>query len=138
MKRYIRYLATGLALASASALASEAQVTGCDPGDATVHVDGMGMVTMTHLQTHMAEMKERLDQARRTQAASSAHRKLLEQHMAGMEKAAEQLTAAVAAKGCVPGAPTLEARVANLEKRLDAMQQLLQQIVGHQREAERR
>lgn len=138
MKRTIFYFAATLMLANVSVAAEETLVTDCGPGGATVHVDGMGMVTLEHLQTHMTEMGERLAQARRTQAASSAHRKLLEQHMETMEKAAEQLSAAITTKGCVPGTPSLADRVTNLEKRLDAMQQLLQQMVGHQREAERR
>lgn len=115
----------------------EVQLGECGGSKATVHVSGMGMVTAEHLQKHMEKMQDDLEKARRTQAASSAHRKLLEQHMQDMEGAMEKVQAAVTQQSCPPGSVTIDARVERLEQRVDALQKLLDQMIGHQREAER-
>lgn len=142
MKRWIECGAAlgmvGLLCVAARATAlEEVQIPECGAGEPTVHVSSMGMVTAEHLQQHMDKMKADLDRARRMEASSSAHRKLLEGHMQDMEKAMENLQTAIAQRNCPPGAVPLEARVENLERRLDALQKILDQVIGHQREAER-
>lgn len=126
------------AAASAQSI-DEVTVTGCGPGGATVHVPNMGMVTKEHLQQHMDRMTNRLDQARRTEPRTSMHRKLLEAHMADMASAMEALQAAREVQRCASedAAPSLDARVADLERRLSEIQDMLDQMIKHVREAER-
>lgn len=117
----------------------EVTVTGCGPDDATVHVPKMGIVTQEHLQAHMENMESRLDHARRTEPRSSMHRKMLEAHMADMERAMEALQGARDAQRCtaVNAGLSVEARVAMLEQRLGEIQDILDQVIKHVREAER-
>lgn len=119
------------------AAAQEVQLGDCGSGQATVHVSGMGMVTAEHLQQHIERMKEDLDKARRTEAASSAHRKALEQHMQDMETGMAQMETALTKQNCPPNSVPLATRVEDLERRVNTLQQMLDQVIGHQREAER-
>lgn len=141
-QRFDRRTALGiivsLCMSAPAAAGDEVLIPECGAGgEPTVHVSNMGMVTAEHLREHMDKMKEDLDRARRMEAPSSAHRKVLEKHVQDMEKAMEALQAAITQRNCPPGAVPMEARIENLERRLDALQKLLDQVIGHQREADR-
>lgn len=125
-------------LISGNALAAGVDHTHCrEPG--TTYVEKMGIVDEAILQEHMVEMEDQVQRARRTEARSSQHRKLLEMHMRSMQAAMEKIHEGVDDEECLRQAQDVDAqdRMRAMEKRLQTMQHMMDQMIKHQEEAEK-
>lgn len=137
-----------LILASAhTALAAENAAPGkgiaphqhCAEGDQWAYVAGMGLVNENRLQAHIDEMEAELKSAAVSLPRSRQQRKSMERHLAKMQQAMREMQGTLTDGECGAAVMTapVDQRIQVLEKRLDAMQKLLEQLVARQRELER-
>ena len=111
----------------------------CVEGNKWAYVAGMGLVNEERLQTHIDEMEAELKSAAASLPRSRQQRKSMERHLAKMQQAMREMQGTLTDGECgaaVVAAP-VDQRVQVLEKRLDAMQKLLEQLVARQKELER-
>lgn len=111
----------------------------CVEGNKWAYVAGMGLVNEERLQTHIDEMEAELKSAAASLPRSRQQRKSMERHLAKMQQAMREMQGTLTDGECgaaVMAAP-VDQRIQVLEKRLDAMQKLLEQLVARQKELER-
>lgn len=121
-----------------TSFAAEVDHTHCkEPG--RVYVEKMGVVDEAILQEHIAEMEDQLQKARRVEARSSQHRKFLEMHMRSMQTAMEKMHEGVDAEECLSQVQDVDPqdRMRAMEKRMQTMQRMMDQMIKHQEEVEK-
>ncbi|MBI3772743.1 MAG: hypothetical protein HY272_08610 [Gammaproteobacteria bacterium] len=134
----IRHLLATLILSmfSMSALAESIDHAGCN-NDVTVYVDKMGIVNEERLHEHLEQAKNSLDEIRRMKAGSNQRRYLLNVHLSKMQQAMEEMHNLKLASDCSAAAhgASIETRISVIEKRMDMMHDMIEQIIGHQQES---
>ena len=111
----------------------------CIEGGKWAFVPGMGLANEDRLQAHIDELSVELEHARASMPRSNQQRKAMERHLAKMNNVMRDMHGTLTDDACgamVMAAP-VDQRVQVLEKRLDAMQKLLEQMVVRQTELER-
>lgn len=111
----------------------------CTEGGKWAFVPGMGLSNEDRLQAHIDEMSVELERARASMPRSNQQRKAMERHLAKMQAVMRDMHGTLTddACGAIVVAAPVDQRVQVLEKRLDAMQKLLEQMVARQTELER-
>lgn len=121
-----------------AAFAASVDHTHCkDPG--RIYVEKMGMVDEAILQEHIADMEKQVQKAQRVEAKSSQHRKFLEMHMRSMQTAMKKIHEGVDAEDCLSQAQDVDPqdKMRAMEKRMQTMQRMMDQMIKHQSEAEK-
>lgn len=138
MKRML-IIAAMLAISPPVISAQEAAHQTCESLDVEVRIGGMGMVDEETLMEHMEETRERLDAVRRSQPRSSLHRRLMREHLAEMRDAWQEMHNVMLRQGCYKAAhgASLEVRMEVVERHVQSMQQMIDQILAHFSELER-
>lgn len=137
-----------LILASApTVLAAQQAATGdgvaphqhCAEDGKGAYVAGMGLVDEERLQAHIDEMEAELESAAASLPRSRQQRKSMERHLAKMQQAMREMQGASIDEKCRAAAMAapVDQRIQVLERRLDATQKLLEQVMARQKEMER-
>lgn len=106
----------------------------CAGNNQWAYVAGMGLVNDDRLQAHVDEMRNELENASASLPRSRQQRKSMERHLVKMQQAMGEMQGTVTddACGAAATAAPVDQRVQALEKRLDGMQQMLEQLVARQ------
>lgn len=121
------------------AIAGETDHAGCGDSKTTIYVDKMGIVNEEMLQEHIDKMQASLDQIKNKTARREEHRKGLRLHLMEMQQAMQKMHNMKLMSGCSEAAhgASVETQLKVLWKRMDMMQTMIEQILEHQKEAER-
>lgn len=121
-----------------SALAEGEKPSDC-VSNAKVEVGAMGMVDEVILQKHIDKMQGQLKRVRHARGSRLSQKTEMKQHISDMQAAMQELHKEMYVGGCkesMHGAP-VEVRVEMIQKRMDAMQKLLDQLLEHIAEQEK-
>jgi len=125
-----------LLLAAASPVISQPiDHVGCK-SDVTVYVDKMGIVNEAMLRQHIEAAQTELDQVRGMSTQNRERRIRLREHLQKMQQAMQDMHNLKLTGNCAAAAhgASLETRVEVLEKRLDMIQDMLEQVIANQKE----
>jgi hypothetical protein len=144
MHKQLLAVVAGIALASPLMAAEDghtghASQSGCDD-KGVVAVDEMGIVNEALLQQHIDKVKAQMERIHTLSGPRVAqHRREMRQHLAEMQSAMQQLHNLMYAGGCdaTQHGASLDVRVQVVEKRLDMMQQMMEQMIEHAAEQEK-
>lgn len=136
MRRFIAMFMVTSSLFVTSAVAADVDHVGC-ANNLTVYVDDMGIVNEGKLQEHIEQAKKSLSEIRGTKAGSEQRRYLLSVHLTKMQQALEEMHNLKLKSDCPEAAhgASLETRVSVLEKRMDMILDMLEQMIGYQQES---
>lgn len=126
-----------LSFAAASpAISQPMDHAGCK-SDVTVYVDKMGIVNEATLRRHIEAAQKDLDQIRGMNTQSRERRIRLREHLHTMQQAMQDMHDLKLTSNCAAAAhgASLETRVEVLEKRLDMIQDMLEQVIANQNES---
>lgn len=111
---------------------------GCS-NDVTVYIDKMGIVNEGKLRKHIEQAQRSLDELRvpGMKAGSDQRRYLLGVHVSKMQQAMEELHNLKLESNCSAAAhgASIETRISVLEKRMDMLNDMIEQVIGHQQES---
>jgi len=130
-------LAALLSLAAAvPAISQPMDHAGCKR-DVTVYVDKMGIVNEATLRQHIEAAQRELDQVRGMSTQNRERRMRLRDHLQKMQQAMQDMHDLKLTSDCAAAAhgASLETRVEVLEKRLDMIQDMLEQVIANQKES---
>ena len=118
------------------ALSQPADHVGCK-SDVTVYVDKMGIVNEATLRQHIEAAQRELDQVRGMSTQNRERRIRLREHLQKMQQAMQDMHNLKLTGNCAAAAhgASLETRVEVLEKRLDMIQDMLEQMIANQKES---
>ncbi|MEW5756286.1 MAG: hypothetical protein AB1810_08270 [Pseudomonadota bacterium] len=136
-KRSYMFIALPIMLAAFPAMAEKKDHVGCD--EILVKADKMGMMDEAAMQKMIDRMEEAMSQVKRKAARREERREGLRLHYAEMQEAMKEIHNMKLISGCQAAAhgASLETRIGMIEKRLDMMQVMMQQMLDHQQESER-
>lgn len=119
---------------ASSAMAQSTDHAGCN--DTMVYVDKMGIVNETTLRRHIEAAQQDLDQIHGMSTKDRTRRMRLQDHLEKMQQAMKDMHDLKLNGNCAAAAhgATLKTRVEVLEKRLDMMQDMLEQLIANQKE----
>jgi len=130
-------LAALLSLAAVTpAISQPMDHAGCK-GNVTVYVDKMGIVNEATLRQHIEAAQRELDQVRGMSTQNRERRIRLREHLQKMQQAMQDMHDLKLTGNCAAAAhgASLETRVEVLEKRLDMIQDMLEQVIANQKES---
>ena len=134
----IRYLIAGLLLTAVTspAISQSNDHAGCK-NSVTVYVDKMGIVNEKMLRQHIEAAQTELEQLRGMSTQSRERRMRLHDHLDKMQQAMQDMHDLKLTGDCAAAAhgASLETRVGVLEKRLDMIQDMLEQVIANQKES---
>jgi len=122
--------------AAAPAISQPIDHAGCK-SDLTVYVNKMGIVNEATLRQHIEVAQSELDQVRGMSTQNRERRIRLREHLQKMQQAMQDMHDLKLTGNCAAAAhgASLETRVEVLEKRLDMIQDLLEQVIANQKES---
>jgi len=118
--------------------AGETDHVGCD--QVMVQADGMGTVDEQTLQNHIDEVKTTLEEIKkRSGRQAGERRRLLSMHLSNMRSVMKEMHDMKLRQGCEEAmhGSSIEARLNFMEKHMDMMQTMMEQLLEHQQEFER-
>jgi chaperonin cofactor prefoldin len=120
------------------AMATEAGHESCND-EALIHVDDMGMINEESLRNHMDKVKEQLQKVRHARGSHLSQRLELKRHLSDMKDAMQEIHNQMYAKGCdvARHGASIDVRVQVIEKHMDMLQQMMEQILEHLSENEK-
>ena len=125
-----------LSFAAAPAISQPMDHAGCK-SDLTEYVNKMGIVNEATLRQHIEVAQSELDQVRGMSTQNRERRIRLREHLQKMQQAMQDMHDLKLTGNCAAAAhgASLETRVEVLEKRLDMIQDLLEQVIANQKES---
>jgi hypothetical protein len=137
---YKNILATVIGVTLASpVMAEEHKHDSCGDKE-SVSINEMGIVNEALLQQHIDKTKGQMERVRHLSGPQVAqHKREMKQHLTEMDAAMQLLHNLMYAEGCeasLHGA-SAEVRLQVVEKRLDMMQQMMEQVINHISEQEK-
>lgn len=132
------FLALPFIITPSFVLAGESDHVGCD--QVKVNAGMMGIVNEQTLQKHINQVKTSLDEIKSKPGRhADERRKMLGVHLANMRNVMEDIHAMKVNHGCTEAmhGSSVKARLDYMEKNIDMMQTMIQQLVEHQQEIER-
>jgi phage shock protein A len=133
-----RFLIAALLLTAVTspAISQSNDHAGCG-NNVTVYVDKMGIVNEKMLRQHIEAAQTELERIRGMSTQSRERRMRLREHLDKMQRAMQDMHDLKLTGDCAAAAhgASLETRVGVLEKRLDMIQDMLEQVIANQKES---
>jgi len=135
MKTSYIFAAVLLITAASPALSQPADHAGCKNN--MVYVDKMGIVNEKTLREHIKAAQAELDKIHGMSTKDRERRMRLRDHLGKMQQAMQDMHDLKLTGNCAAAAhgASLETRVEVLEKRLDMIQDMLEQVIANQKES---